>query len=173
MKQNPQSLMLKHELRIYLVFSLVKIRVAQIFRGGEWWVSVVAWWKAQLKNIKNHWAQWGETMYTICIQLCRNPSNTEKQIWTFIYLFIYLFFEICYRPTSASSRPLWVRFSKPLTLQTSTPHHCENWCFWAAQSGVEHSRAENIRAQQRTERQAHPPLEGSNLYHLTLKDLWV
>lgn len=55
----------------------------------------------------------------------------------------------------------------------STLHHCENWFFWAVQSRVEHSRAENIRAQQRTERQAHPLLEGSNLYHLTLKDLWV
>lgn len=25
----------------------------------------------------------------------------------------------------------------------STPHHCENWCFWAVQSGVEHIRVQD------------------------------
>lgn len=73
----------------------------------------------------------------------------------------------------ASSLPLRVCISKPLTLQMSALHHCENWCFWAVQSGVEHIRVQDIWAHQSTERQAHPPLEGSNLYHLTLKDLWV
>lgn len=101
-------------------------------------------------------------------------NKNKKQIWTF--LFLDMLVERLQHQTRmhrSSSQPPWVRFSKPLTLQMSTPHHCENWCFWAVQSGVEHSWAENIRAQQRTERQAHPPLEGSNLYHLTLKDLWV
>lgn len=161
--------MLKHELRIYLVFCLVKIWVVQIFRGGEWWVSVVAWWKAQQKNIKNLSTVRQNYVHNLHTALQKSLKHRKADL----NIFYFFFFEICYRPTSASSRPLWVRFSKPLTLQTSTPHHCENWCFWAVQSGVEHSRAENIRAQQRTERQAHPPLEGSNLYHLTLKDLWV
>lgn len=79
------------------------------------------------------------------------------------------------KPFASDTLPLSLRESeyKPLTLQMSTLHHCENWCFWAVQSRVEHIRVQAITAQRSTERQAHPPLEGSNLYHLTLKDLWV
>jgi len=81
--------------------------------------------------------------------------------------------ETPHRSHRASSQPLQVSISTPVTLQMGMLHHWENWCFWAVQSGVEHIRVQSIREQQSTERQAYPPLEGSNLYHLTLKDLWV
>lgn len=54
MKLNQQCLMLKHELRICLVFSLEKMWMVQILRGSEWWVFVVPWWKAKQDNIEKN-----------------------------------------------------------------------------------------------------------------------
>lgn len=107
------------------------------------------------------------------------PANTNRQKYRFVKTL-----HMRHAAPERAEKPFASDTQPPLSLcesvslnrwplQMSTLHHCENWCFWAVQSGVEHIRAQDIWAQQSAERQAHPPLEGSNLYHLTLKDLWV
>lgn len=72
----------------------------------------------------------------------------------FLFSF-FLFFFFLHQTRRASSQSLRACISKLLTLQMSAPHHCENWCFWAVQSGVEHIRVQDISEHSRAQRGRH------------------